>query len=287
MDSQEENNLPTLFCEDVVWDAALFNTVQRMKPDECRAVAKWSAYSLRRDSPSYFSAFRELEGTQQVLASTDVRLQVLAAKYEDDKGEVEGAEGNDQSTDLLERRRVTTDAKLKDIYRNINDYRRASGYRSLAILTLGAEHGHSKKTIASANAMRILNKGQSSHLESMLLVAKLQAYQKLDPVSLNETLREEVKSLHNLLECHTAKAAQVIKGLNINIAGREIQEMHREFLSKCPTVSDPVLTAINEAFCAIQVFRAANRSLTHNLSEAINQLNEEHFPAGQIFPDAA
>jgi len=175
MDVKQNNKLPTLFCEDVVWDAALFNTVQRMKPDECEAVVKWSTYSLRRDSPSYFSAFRELVGTQQVLASVDVRLQVEAANYGDEDGEED-----EQAIARLERRRSSAAEKLKNIYSNIDSYRRSTGYRSLAILTLGAEHGHSKEVIAAANAMRILNKAQAGHLESMLLVAKLQTYQKLD-----------------------------------------------------------------------------------------------------------
>jgi len=283
MDSQEKINLPTLFCEDVIWDAALFNTVQRMSPDECKTVAKWSTYSLRKDSPSYFSAFRELRGTQQVLATVDVRLQVEARK---DIAE-EYVEEDDHAAERLERRRTSTDDKLKKIYSNIEGYRRATGYRSLAILTLGAEHGHSKETIAAANAMRILNKAQAGHLESMLLVAKLQAYQKLDPTSTDETLNGEINALHSLLECHTAKADQVIKSINVHCNGRTVQEMHAEFLSKCPTVSDPILTSINEASCAMQSFRATNRSLTMELSQAINHLIDEHFPVGRIFPDAA
>jgi len=265
MESSRNNKIPTLFCEDVVWDASLFNTVQRMKPDECEVVAKWATYSLRRDSPTYFTAFREHEGTQQVLASADVRLQVIAA--------------NDVDAQDLE--------DVRNINSSINEYRRATGYRSLSILTLGAEHGHSKDTIAAANAMRILNKGQAGHLESMLLVARLQAYQKLDPASIDESVAEDMKSLHNLLECHTAKAIQVINSLNVNCGGKTAQEMHKEFISKCPTVSDTILNSINESSCAMQVFRAANRALTIELSETINDLVEGYFPVGRIFPAAA
>jgi len=72
----------------------------------------------------------------------------------------------------------------------------------------------------------------------------------------------------------------------MNCGGRAVKDMHMEFLSKCPAVSDPVLTSINEASCAMQVFRATNRSLTIDLSESINQLIDEHLPLGRIFPDA-
>jgi len=283
MESSKNNTIPTLFCENVVWDAALFNTVQRMRPEECEVVAKWTTYSLRRDSPTFLTAFRELEGTQQVLASADVRLQVIAANDVDEQDEEDVA----QFSDLLERRRVSTDEKLRGIYANINEYRRATGYRSLSLLTLGAEHGHSKATIAAANALRILNKGQAGHLESMLLVARLRAFQKLDPARMNEKVADEMKSLQCLLECHTAKAIQIINGINVNCGGKTAQEMHKEFISKCPAVSDTILKSINESSCAMQVFRAANRSLTIELSGAINHLVEDYFPVGRIFPDAA
>ena len=283
MDSQKNINTPALFCEDVVWDAALFNTVQKMKPDECRAVAKWTTYILRRDSPSYFTAFRELEGTQQVLASADVRLLVLACKEIDDQD----VEEIDQFTERLERRRSSSDEKLRNIYSSINEYRRATGYRSLALLTLGAEHGHSKETIAAANALRILNKGQTGHLESMLLTSRLKAYQKLDPSTIDEKITDEMASILSLLECHTAKTTQIIKGINVSCGGRTVLEMHAEFISKCPAVSDKILTSINEASCAMQVFRATNRSLTLDLSKALNQITADHFPMGRIFQDAA
>ena len=278
-------NLPTLFCDDIVWDSSRFNIVLNMTVSECQTMAKRTARQLREDSPKFVEAFKQLSDLHQSVATSSISLCVFDSHIA--QGEELGA-AEEKVVKMSKRRLDRSEERLEQVRNTLDQYRKATGYRAFCLLAIGADGSVDTETKRAASALHMLNGAQKHHLEMLLLIEKFKACQKIDAADKVGTMADEIKTIHGLLDSHLASSLRKLFKVDFLVEGRSTAELNESLLSAaCQGNTDPTLMTLAKTDCAIQVFRSANRAITSQLSLKVNKVVDDILPTGKIFPNAA